>query len=321
MERTESQEENKMNRPISEGGQSLLALSNDLAAAVERAGRSLVSVYARERIPSSGIHWREGVVVTAAHTVRREEEIMLKLPAGQKIAATLAGVDPGTDLAALKIEKAEVPVAELGDSSALKPGHFVLSVGRSAERGPKASLGIISSVGGLWRTWRGGEVDQFVQADLPRYPGFSGSALVDAHGLILGLNTSGLSRRLSITLPNSTIERIIGVLLEKGRVPRGFLGLGMHAIRLPGALRHRLNLGGETGVIILQVEPNGPADQAGTLIGDILVGLEGKIIQNPDDVQAALTSGSVGKTVSASVIRGGVMTELAITIGERPRRS
>src|SRR5690348_5026997 len=120
-------EESKMNHPISESGQSLPALSNDLAAAVERVSRSLVSVFARERIPSSGIYWREGVVVTAAHTVRREEEITLKLPGGRKIAAALAGLDPATDLAALKIEQTEMPVAELGESTGLKPGHFVLA--------------------------------------------------------------------------------------------------------------------------------------------------------------------------------------------------
>jgi len=309
-----------MNSGISEGGGSLLALSDELTRAVEHASRAVVTIYARERTPSSGIHWSKGTVVTAAHTIRRKENIGLKLPDGQKVAASLAGVDFATDLAVLKIEATEMPSAELGQSADLKPGYLVLGVGRRGDVGLKANLGLVSSTGGPWQSWGGGQIDQYIQADLPRYPGFSGSALVDVQGRIVGVNTSGLSRRLTLALPNSTVERIAGVLLEKGRVPRGFLGLGMHPVRLPETLKNRLNLATNTGVIVLQVEPNGPADQGGVLIGDVLVALDGKPTQGPEEVQAALTLASVGKTVKALVIRGGVMAESSIVIGERPRR-
>jgi len=256
-------------------------------------------------------------VVTAAHTIRRKENIGLKLPDGQRIAASLAGVDFATDLAVLKIETTEMPSAELGESTALKPGYLVLGVGRRGDLGLKVNLGVVSSIGGS-----GGvvQVDQYIQVDLHRYPGFSGSALVDVHGRIVGVNTSGLSRRLTLALPNSTVECIARVLLEKGRVPRGFLGLGMHPIRLPETLKNRLNLAAEGGVIVFQVESNGPADQGGILIGDILIAFDGKPIQGPEEVQAALTLESVGKTVTASVVRGGVLAESTITIGERPGR-
>jgi len=306
-----------MNSGISEGGGSLLALSDELARAVEHASRAVVTIYARERTPSSGIHWSKGTVVTAAHTIRRKENIGLKLPDGQRIAASLAGVDFATDLAVLKIETTEMPSAELGESTALKPGYLVLGVGRRGDLGLKVNLGVVSSIGGS-----GGvvQVDQYIQVDLPRYPGFSGSALVDVQGRIVGVNTSGLSRRLTLALPNSTVECIARVLLEKGRVPRGFLGLGMHPIRLPETLKNRLNLAAEGGVIVFQVESNGPADQGGILIGDILIAFDGKPIQGPEEVQAALTLESVGKTVTASVVRGGVLAESTITIGERPGR-
>src|SRR5215207_7775825 len=155
-----------MGNQDAEAAGSLLALSNGLAGAVERAGGSLVAINARERIPSSGVLWRDGVVVTADHTVKREEEITIALPDGGTVPATLAGRDPGTDVAVLRLESAALKAAEVGDTASLKVGHLVLAVGRVGERGPSASLGVVSAVGGAWRTWRGGQLEQFVRLDL-----------------------------------------------------------------------------------------------------------------------------------------------------------
>lgn len=297
----------------------MLALSNDLAAAVERAGSAVVAVNGRQRIPSSGVYWRSGVVVTADHAVRRDDEITVTLPDSRTVPATLAGRDSSTDLAVLKLPGVELPAAEIGDASLLKVGHLVLAVGRSGESGLSASMGVISALGGAWRSWYGGQIDQFVRLDLTLYPGFSGGPLVDAQGRIVGINTSG-PRRMVLAIPASTVNRVVDQLLEKGRIARGYLGLGMQPVRLPDNLKRTLSLPSVGGVIVVNVETNGPADQAGVLIGDVLVALDGTPVSDTGDVLAMLSSDRVGKTVSVHVIRGGTSIELTITVGERPHR-
>ncbi len=309
-----------METPTSEAADSLLALSNDLATAVERAGGATVAINARGRIPSSGVLWREGVIVSANHTIKRDEDITVMLPDGRAAPATLAGRDGGTDLAVLKLEAAGLDAPEIGDTSSLKVGHMVLAVGRVGESGPSASLGVISAVGDAWRTWRGGRIDKFVRLDLTIYDGFSGGPLVDVEGRIVGINTSGLSRGSALTIPTSTVYRVVDELLARGHIARAYVGVAMHPVGLPDALKTRLNLPGHGGVIVLSVEAGGPADKAGLLIGDVIVALGATPVNDTDEVQAALIPERVGQSLSASVIRGGEQVQLEITIGERPAK-
>jgi S1-C subfamily serine protease len=300
----------------------LLALSNDLADAVARAGQAVVAVNARPRIPSSGVHWRQGVIVTAEHTVQRDEEITLTLSDGQTVKAELVGRDSSTDLAVLKLSGANganLPVAEIGDATDLKIGHLALAVGRPGERGLSASLGVVSALSGSWRTWGGSRIDQFIRLDLALYPGFSGGALVDARGRVAGIITSG-PRNSVLAIPTATVNRVVEQLLTRGRITRGFLGLGMQPVRLPDPLKQSLKLEGHGGVIVVEIKPGGPADRAGALIGDVLVELDGRAIGEPGDVQAALDPEQVGKTVKAKFVRAGAKIELSILVGERPAR-
>src|SRR5581483_8278087 len=131
---------------------------------------------------------------------------------------TLAGRDPGTDLAVLKFDSAGLGPAEIGDTASLKVGHLVLAVGRVSEHGPSASLGVVSATGGAWRTWRGGMLDQFVRLDLAIYDGFSGGPLVDLQGRVVGLNTSGLTRGGALTIPTATVNRVVDEILARGHV-------------------------------------------------------------------------------------------------------
>lgn len=295
----------------------LLSLSNDLAAAVEQAARSVVTVKARPRIPSSGIHWRPGVIVTADHTVRSAEDITVVRPDGRTVSATLAGRDPGTDLAVLRVADADFPVAEAGDPASLKVGHIVMALGY----GPRASWGVVSALGGRWRTWRGGEIDQLLRLDVTLYPGFSGGPVVDVDGRVVGVATSGLSRRLELAIPGSTVARVAGELLERGRVSRGYLGVGLHPVRLPPDETRRLREPTEIGLIVTNIEPDGPAMRAGVLLGDVLVAIDGHAVDAPDDVQSMIAARRPGSTLTATIIRAGAATELGITIGERPSRS
>jgi S1-C subfamily serine protease len=294
----------------------LLSLSNELAGAVERVAGAVVAVHARPRLPSTGVHWRPGIIVTADHTVRSDEDITVARPDGRTVAASLIGRDPGTDLAVLRVQDTDLPTADLGDPRSLKVGHIVLAVGY----GPRASWGIVSALGGRWHTWRGGEIDQLLRLDLTLYPGFSGGPLVDVQGRVVGINTSGLSRQLELAIPVSTVARAADELIDKGRVSRGFLGVGLQPVRLPESLRRTLTAAPEIGLIVVSVHPDGPAAKAGLLLGDVLVTLDDTPVGAPEDVQAVVGARSVGSTITATILRAGAPAEARITVGERPPR-
>ena len=290
--------------------QSLPAFSDALADAVAAAGRSVVAIHARHRIPSSGVLWRPGILVTADHTLRRSEEITVTLPDNREATATLAGRDPGSDLAVLKIDAPGVDAAKTAPAASLKTGHLVLAIGRRGANGVSASLGVIGALSGPWRTWRGGQIEQFIRPDVSLYPGFSGGPLVNTEGEVLGINTSALTRGMGVTVPASTVNRVADELLKRGHIARGYLGVGLHPVQLPDS---------HTGLIVLSVAPGGPAAKAGIFVGDVLVSIEGKTISDTDDVQTHLGSESIGKALKATIIRGGQTIEVAITPEERPR--
>jgi S1-C subfamily serine protease len=268
-----------------------------------------VTVHARRHIPSSGLHWRPGIIVTAEHTVRRDEEIAIVLPGGRTVPATVAGRDPGTDLAVLKAEDIDAPAVAAEDTEAPRTGHIVLAVGRGSQGGVTAAMGIVSATADAWRTWRGGLIDRLVRLDLALYPGLSGAAVVDAQGRLIGIATGGLTRTAAVAIPLSTVQRVAAELLATGRVRRGYLGVGLHPVELPE----------RRGLIVVSVEAGGPADRAGILVGDILVALDGKPVADTDDVQAALGGESVGRLVRVSMVRGGQPAETGVTVGERVR--
>src|ERR1051326_4294699 len=163
----------------------LAALSNELAAAVEQAGKPVVAVHARPRFSSSGVFRSPGVIGTAEHTIRREEEITVTLPGGNNVPATLAGSDPGTDLAILKVEGSN-DIPALHRAAVPVPGNLALAIGRSQDSGVNATMGIISAVSGSWRTWRGGRLDNYIRLDLTLYPGSSGGVVVNTAGEAIG---------------------------------------------------------------------------------------------------------------------------------------
>jgi len=294
----------------------LLALSNNLADVVEQVGHSVVTVQGRSRLSSSGVHWRSRIVVTADETIKRAEDITVTLPDGRTVPATLVGRDPSTDIAVLKLQDVELPVAEIGEASLLKVGHVVLAVGRSSESGLSASMGVVSAISGSWRSSYGGLIDQFVRLDLNLYPNLEGGPLVEASGRVVGITVSG-PRRTVITIPASTINRVVDQLLAKGHIARGYLGLGMQPVRLPETLKNTLNLSSLGGVIVINVESDGPADKSGVLIGDVLVEIDGTPVGDTSDIQAILGSQTLGKTLNVQIVRGGTLVEVALTVGER----
>jgi S1-C subfamily serine protease len=299
----------------------LSTFSDQLADAVERGARSVVSVHARPRLPSTGVHWRDGVIVTTEATVQRDENISVTLPDGRRIPAQLKGRDPGTDLAVLAIPTGQLPVATPGDPTTLRPGHLVLALGRTGDGGPRAAFGAVSATGGKWRSWKGGEIDLWIQSDLTIYPGLGGGPLVSPDATIFGINSGGLSRPLATTIPVSTVERVVTQLVAKGYVARGWLGAAMQPARFSDAARKRAGIDQEGGLVILSVEPEGPAALAGLIVGDVIVGLDGNAIEHPDQVLDLLGGDVVGRTFKVELVRGGKQERVDLLVGERPRRT
>jgi len=296
----------------------LASISNEVAKLVEEFQPYVVAVHARGHYPSSGVLWRPGIIVTADHTVRREEDIQVTLPDGKRTDAVLAGRDPGTDLAALKAEGFGSRAAQSGAGEAVKAGELALILGRSPDSGPNASLGVISAISGPWRTWRGGRLDNYIRLDATMFPNSSGGAVIDVRGRLLGIATSALSRIAGLTIPAVSVNRVLDVLLTKGHVPRGYLGIGAQPVGIPEALRANLSLSSKSGIMVVKVEAGGPADKAGMLLGDILVSLGDASLEDFEDLQSVSDSGIIGKQVKARVIRAGAIQELNITVGERP---
>ena len=303
--------------PKSESGSNtLVELSSQLAAAVEIAGNSVVAIHARRRIPSSGIVWRDGVIVSASHTVRRDDEIPVTLPNGDSTVATVAGRDPATDLIALRIKSAKSYVAPRADSSSLRVGSLVLAVGRPG-RSVSASFGIISAVGEGWRSWQGARIDRVFRLDLSVYDGFSGGPLVDASGAVLGLNNSALARGTPMALPAKAVDRVLDELLESGHVRRPFIGVAVQPVALSASLVKQHQLGHDSGLLIVSIADASPADKAGVLLGDVLLEANGQSIGRPDDLLDALSSVETGGAVTLKLLRGGTIKTVSVTPADR----
>jgi len=291
----------------------LLELSDQLAAAVQGAGRSIVAVHGRPRVPSTGIHWRMGLIVTASHTVQADEDLTVTSPTGHAWRVTVVGRDPELDLVVLRTDDTAMPLAEIGDSGAVRVGHMVLAVGA----GPRASWGVISAIGAA--SSRRGEGDLF-GLDLRLYPGFSGGPLVDARGAVIGVNTSGASRHLHMAVPSGAVNRVVETVVRHGRVPHAYLGVSTQPVRVPEGVRE--GTGAERGhaVIVVEVQPGSPA-AAGLLVGDVILALDGVAIIDPLDLRGALRPDRIGQRITASVLRAGRVVEVPLTVGERAQRA
>jgi len=300
----------------SKSGNALAELTSQFGAAVEAAARSVVAIHARRRIPSSGIVWREGVVVSASHTVRRDDDISVTLPTGETTTATIAGRDSTTDLVALRIEDTTVPVASKADAAAARVGSVVLAVGRPG-RNITASFGILSAIGEGWRTWQGTRIDRAFRLDLAIYDGFSGGPLVDGSGKVIGVNTSALARGAPMALPAQLVDQVLDELLAHGHVRRAFLGIAVHPVGLSAAAVKRHQLSSETALVVLSVADGSPADAAGVTVGDVLIELNGKPLGRPVDLLDALSTAFPGTALELKRLRGDAVNTVSVAPVDR----
>lgn len=294
---------------------SLTTLSNQFADAIEQVGSAMVAINAKQRCGASGIYWQEGIVVTVDQAVRREEDIPVTLE-GQVVSATAIGRDSSTGLAVLQLPE-PLPRANFNLSDMpLRVGQLVLGAGRSNDGNLSASMGMISRLGGSWQTWQGGQIDQWIRPHLLASHGIGGTALLDTQGDLIGMNITA-PRHMIITIPHTTIQRVVNQLLQTGRIARGYLGVGMQTVAVPERLAQSLGLSQSEGVMILSAEANSPADQAGLLIGDVLIALDAQPITDVSDVRLMLTPDRIGQPLSIRVIRAGAIVELTAIVGER----
>ncbi len=294
----------------------LVVFSNAMADAVAKAGNATVMVDARRRLPASGIVFQSDLILTADHVVEREEDLRIVLPDGSRRSASLLGRDAGTDLAVLRLDRPAPQTAEPA-AQAARIGQLALALGRPSPDGIQASLGVVSAIGGPVRTGRGGLLENYLRTDTIPYPGFSGGPLIDASGAVLGLNTSGLSRGMSLTIPASLAWSVAQSLAENGSVKRGYLGIRSQPVAIQAAQQQSLGREQDHGLLIVWVEDGSPAAQGGLLVGDILVALNGQTIGDPDELLATLVGRLVGQPASLEVLRGGQPQTLSVMVGER----
>lgn len=292
-------------------------LSDAMANAAEKAGKYTVLVDARRRLPASGIAISKDTILTAGHVVEREEDIKILFGGGSETSARLAGRDPGTDLAVLKLDSASAAPADVAKSPA-RVGQFVLAIGRPSTNGIESSFGTINRIGGPVRTGRGGMLEKYIKTDVVSYPGFSGGPLINGEGETYGINTSGFGMGgEALTIPADVAWKIAETLVKHGKIKRGYIGVRSQTVNLPVESRGQLSREQETGLLIVGIEKDSPAEKGGLIIGDILVGVAGTAVEHHDELFSRLNGDVVGKSTSMDVLRGGKLQTVSVVVGER----
>jgi S1-C subfamily serine protease len=295
----------------------LSQLSGQLTALTAQAAAHVVRVEGRRRFPASGVVWsRDGVIVTAHHTLERDEEVEVGLPSGETVTAEVLGRDPTTDLAAVRVNAAGLDPATWAEEGGVAPGSLVVGVFRPG-RSARVSLGLVSRAAGEFRARRGGRIDRYMELSLELHPGFSGGLVVGPDGQGVGLATAGLLRGTGMAVPPSTLRRVLKALLAHGEVRRGYLGIATHPVPLAPALRALT--GEHLALLVARVEEESPAARAGIVLGDALLSFGGETLQDPGELLTLLAEDRIGDTVSMKLLRGGEVKEVQVTIGVRER--
>ncbi len=308
-------------------------LSQALAAVVAAAAPFAAQIDGGRRLSASGaVYAADGVIVAASHNVERDEDVIVGLGAGsgaagsagpdgaagsngvRRLPARVVGRDAATDLAVLRIEASGLPVPPWADLGGVAPGQLAVLVGRPG-RQVRAVLAMVSDVRDSWRSPSGAKLGPYVELDAARERGFSGSLVLDASGRPLGIATSGLLHRRGLLLAAATFSPVVESLLAHGRVRRGFLGIGAYPVRLPAEQEQQL--GQAVGLIVVGVQPDGPAAKAGLVLGDVLLTIDGHSLADLAQLHAQLTEERIGKEVTLRLLRGGEPRDLAVTVGAR----
>jgi serine protease Do len=300
----------------------LSSLSDDLAEAVRRTGTSVVAVHGRRRFPASGLVWQPDQILTAAHVLERETDLSITTPTGQQLPVSLLGRDPGADLAVLSIDRASAaslhPLTRPEATAPLTAGHLVLAVGRPGTPDPIASFGVISSVGGAWRTAQGGVLEAYLRADVALLPGLSGGAVADVEGRVVGMLSAHLAGGDPVAIPTATLDGLVQRIVSGGSARRAYLGVSSQPVLLQESLRQRLGVSQASGLMLLGLEPGAPAERDGLLLGDVVLSIGDRTVEDGEALHMALGPAAIGTPTRIGIIRGGVLRDVSVTPAPRP---
>jgi S1-C subfamily serine protease len=293
----------------------LTSFSNQLADATSAASPSVVQVQGRRR-PASGLVYADDVVLTTVRALGREDGLHVRRDDGRRLDAELAGWDPTTSLAVLRVPGLETrPLAPT--AAAPRVGHLALAVARSWSNAVTASAGIVSVIGGPLPTGRRRSIDQVIRTTAPMHDGFAGGAFLDTAGGLIGIATAASIRGLGVVIPAAIAWKTAATVLEHGSLKRGFLGIAGQPVALPESQKG--SDAREHALLVVGVTAGSPAAAAGIIVGDLLLEFDGQPVEAPEELLDLLLGDRVGKAVPVKVLRGGVATQLTVTVGERPQ--
>lgn len=288
----------------------LATLSQELATAVAQVAPAIVRVDDGSRYTATGVVWNENSIVTTSHGVERDDEISVVLQDGTRLAATLIGRDPDSDIAVLTVEGSAslTPIARVEDEHSIHVGNLAIAVAQPGTYGLTATLGMVTR---KYETETEGHSEYILNTDAVLYPGFSGGALLGVDGKMIGLINRFFGQGMGVALGTPLITRVATLLVEHGKMPRGYLGVRTQLVALPENLRAGLPIAQERGLLISGVSPHSPADKAGLLLGDTLLKMNDSAVEDVEDLKRHLR---VGQTIVLTVLRGGVLVKLSVVI-------
>ena len=290
----------------------LTDLSNDIANIVERAAPSVVQVQGRGR-PASGVVYGADLVVTTARAAGDNDHPRVRRADGQLLEAALVGIDPATRVALLSVPG--LAASAFTPAPLPRVGHVAVAIARSWSNRLTATAGLVSVIGGPLPTGHGRAIEQVIRTSAPMHEGFAGGACVSPTGGLLGIATAASIRGLGVVIPTSIAWQAAAELLKRRGLKRGYLGIAAQPIRVPE--KQRGIAGVDEALLIVGVKDGTPAADAGLLVGDLLLSLEGHALASPDDLFDLLIGDRVGRPASVRVLRGGVPADVNVTIGER----
>lgn len=293
----------------------LATFSTALAEAVDAAGPSVVQVRGRRR-PASGVVYAPDVVVTTGRALGRENDLHVCAADGQERDAELAGWDPASGLAVLRVPglpaRAFVPAAREA-----RVGHVALAVARSWSNAVTATAGLVSVIGGPLPTGRRRAIDRVIRTSAPMHDGFAGGAFIDTSGALLGVATAATIRGLGVVIPVGIAWKTVATVLEHGSARRGYIGVAAQPVALSEPQRGAA--GHDRGLLVAAVAGRGPAAAAGVVVGDVIVEFESHPIQDPEELLDWLAGERIGRSIALRVLRGLQMIDIEVAVGERPR--
>jgi S1-C subfamily serine protease len=290
----------------------LTTISNEIADLVAGAAPSVVQVQGQRR-PATGLVYGADHVLTTASAVGRDEHPRVRRADGEVLGAELAGWDPTTRLVLLRVSGLGAP--PLVPAQMPRVGQLAVAIARSWSNAVTATTGLVSVIGGPLQVSRRHAIEQVIRTSAPMHEGFAGGAFLGADGGLLGVATAASIRGLGVIIPAGIAWAAASDLQQRGTLKRGYIGIAAQAVSVPQ--KQRAAAGTETALIVLAVKDGSPAAEAGLLVGDLLLSVDGRNLTSPDDLLDLLVGDRIGRAVSLRVLRGGVPADVNVIVSER----